>query len=269
MKSSEKSGWDCPAAFTLIELLVVIAVIAILAALLLPALAAAKRRAYLVGCTDNLKQDGMAIRMFADDNNDVVPNGPDGVASGIGLSVGQVCAYYAGMPNIKDYLLYYLYSYLGGTPPSTTAKPGIPVVYNIKSLFCPADEQYNPIAIGSNLVSVISYQVVEGGLGTAGKGYCDFSNYPFGYNDSPGYPPQKMSQIMRSGWGPSDSWEMVDCDQTANPGIGQAGTTPVKPIHIGVRNYLWWDGHVAVEPIARVENTIGPYPWPYYGINLN
>src|SRR5438046_2747816 len=117
--------------FTLIELLVVVAVIGVLAATIVPALSKAKQRSLQTSCMSNLKQIGIAMQLYVNDNEDVLP-GP--VFSGARPSYDR---------NSSTELIWYIADYLDSqSPPSVPAdKPVIADVF-----VCPGYQSWAPRA---------------------------------------------------------------------------------------------------------------------------
>ncbi len=66
-------------AFTLIELLVVVSIISLLIGLVLPGLSKARETANIVACGANIKQSGVAVYAYAEDNDGMIPRGPNDV----------------------------------------------------------------------------------------------------------------------------------------------------------------------------------------------
>jgi prepilin-type N-terminal cleavage/methylation domain-containing protein len=126
--------------FTLIELLVVIAIIAMLAALLLPALASAQERGRRTRCLANMRQLGVAVQMYANDNGDHIPYPNWGTAEANSAGGG------ADAPG-------WLYEPIGGSPPPGAAlvfyQKGLlwPYINNMGVYWCP-DDQTNQASSG-------------------------------------------------------------------------------------------------------------------------
>jgi len=149
-------------AFTLIELLVVIAIIAILAAMLLPALAAAKKKAQKISCVNNLRQVGISFRIFEGDNGDKYPM----AAAGTGLPTITTITTFQIMSNqLSNPKIVYCPSDALHTVPNNLTFPTLPSTsYVVNQSATESDPQIildSDCNIGSSTASSSRYQTPQ------------------------------------------------------------------------------------------------------------
>ena len=223
-------------AFTLIELLVVIAIIAILAAILFPVFAQAKEAAKRTSCLNNVKQQGLAFTMYANDSDDYTPMFKNAVttdANGNWASGG------------------YWFDLLQ------------PYAKNFGVIFCPdrnlVDNGLKKYEPNSTTYLQPGYGYNDGFVSDSGFGLTSQMVTP-GYNNGKSYRPGKNESVIAYpadmvAFGDSyDTGSMSDAmDNIFSGPDGPSGTSKIR--HGGKLNFAFVDGHAKlITMVAGIYN---------------
>jgi len=193
-------------AFTLIELLAVIGIILVLAALIFPTVQGVKKKADTTVCASNLHQIGVAMSLYASENQTALP-GPTWSTQPPLASKDNFGVVWLGG---------FLAPYMGINLPNgpTTSYVTVPL------LFCPVNLRYK-MARGSSMWNLMTSVDID-----------RLTRSPWGHPQGSGdlKVPVRIIRIANAG----TTWALQERDQ---------GTSP-KPVHGSVRNTLFFDWHV-------------------------